>query len=161
MNASLLASSLALARRSDFVFVSTLDDGKGFPDIRVMFNLLKMRPGLLLDGPAALDKPFASWLGTNTSSQKVRHLRKDPRICLYYADTTSFEGLTLQGTAAEVLDPVLRKTIWLDGWAMYYPGGLEGGDFTVLHFSPERGRYYHGLKVLEFDASVGHGGVQQ
>ncbi len=76
-----------------------------------MFNLPKVQPVLLLDGPAALDKPFASWLGTNTSSQKVRHLRKDPRICLYDADTTSLEGLTLQGTAAEVLAPVLCRII--------------------------------------------------
>ena len=161
MATDLLSSSLALARRCDFVFVSTLDDGNGFPDIRVMFNLLKVRPGLLQDGPAALAKPFASWLATNTSSQKVRHLRRDSRICLYYADTASFEGLTLQGTASEALDPAIRKAIWMDGWAMYYPGGLEGGDFTVLQFSPERGRYYHGLKVLEFDASLGHGGVQR
>ena len=153
MDSGYLSSSLALTRRSDFVFVSTLHDGNGFPDTRVMFNLLKLRPGILEEGPAALDKPFASWLGTNTSSQKVRHIRKDPRVCLYYADTSTFEGLTIHGTVAEVLDSAIRKAIWMDSWEMYYPGGLEGGDFTVLHFSPERGRYYHGLKVSEFDAS--------
>lgn len=150
-------AALALARRSDFVFVSTLRDDDGFPDTRVMFNLLKLRSGILDEGPAALDKPFASWLGTNTSSQKVRHLRQDPRTCLYYADTATFEGLSLQGTVSEVLDPAVRKTIWMEGWDMYYPGGLDGGDFTVLRFSPERGRYYHGLKVEAFDASRGFG----
>lgn len=154
MDSTLISASLALARRSDFVFVSTLHDSNGYPDTRVMFNLLKLRAGILAEGPAALDKPFASWLGTNTSSQKVRHIRKDPRVCLNYTDTVSFEGLTLQGTVAEVLDPAIRQAIWTDAWEMYYPGGLDGGDFTVLHFSPERGRYYHGLKVVEFDASM-------
>ena len=152
MHPAALDAPLALARRADFVFVSTLHDG--FPDTRVMFNLLKLRADVLASGPAALDQPFASWLGTNTSSQKVRHVRRDPKVCLYYTDTATFEGLSLQGTVSEVRDPALRAAVWMEGWEMYYPGGLDGGDFTVLHFSPERGRYYHGMKVLEFDASI-------
>lgn len=160
MTSDLLSSALALTRRSDFVFVSTLHDGNGFPDTRVMFNLLKLQPSVLTKGAAALHKPFASWLATNTGSQKVRHIRKDGRICLYYADTATFEGLTLQGIATEVQDPALRKVIWMDGWESYYPGGLDGGDFTLLHFSPNQGRYYQDLNVETFDASVGTGSLR-
>jgi general stress protein 26 len=154
MNSDLLAASLALTRRADFVFVSTLREVDGSPDTRIMFNLLKLRAEILAAGPAALDSPFASWLGTNTASQKVRQIRKDSRLCLYYADTTAFEGLALHGTATETLDPLIRKTIWTDAWEMYYPGGLDGGDFTLFRFHPQHGRYYHGLKVLEFDATA-------
>jgi general stress protein 26 len=154
------SACLDLIQRSDFVFVSTLNDGNGFPDTRVMFNLLKLRSGAVKEGPARLEKPFASWLGTNTSSQKVRHMRKDPRICLYYTDTGSFEGLTLQGQVTEVTDPSIRKAIWMDGWEMYYPGGMDGGDFTLLRFNPEHGRYYHGLKVTDFDAAVNHEAIK-
>jgi general stress protein 26 len=153
METPLVHAALDLARRSGFVFVSTLQND-GFPDTRVMFNLLKLRAGILTGGPAALDSPFESWLGTNTSSQKVQQIRKDPRVCLYYADTDAFEGLTLQGTVEEIQDRGIKQAIWMDGWEMYYPGGLDGGDFTVLRFKPERGRYYHGLKVMEFNASA-------
>lgn len=156
MEMPLLASATALARRSDFVFVSTFHGANGFPDIRIMFNLLKLRASALERGPAVLPKPFASWLGTNTSSQKVGHVRKDPRICLYYADTATFEGLALQGTVSEVLDPGVRAALWTDAWEMYYPGGRDGGDFTVLQFHPEHGRYYHNLNVVDFDASLDH-----
>ncbi len=152
MDPEILAASMALIRRSDFVFVSTHHEG--FPDTRVMFNLLKLRAEALREGPAALAQPFASWLGTNTSSRKVGDIRKDPRICLYYTDTAAFEGLGLQGTVEEVFDQDVRTAIWDDAWEMYYPGGREGGDFTLLRFKPERGRYYHGLKVVEFDAAV-------
>ena len=75
MHPAALDAPLALARRADFVFVSTLHDG--FPDTRVMFNLLKLRADVLTSCPAALDQPFASWLGTNTSSQKVRHVQAE------------------------------------------------------------------------------------
>ncbi|HWQ08532.1 MAG TPA: pyridoxamine 5'-phosphate oxidase family protein [Holophaga sp.] len=150
MDADCIASARALMRRSDVVFVSTLD---GHPDTRVLFNLSKLRADAMAAGAAALDAPFASWLGTNSSSRKVGQIRKDPRVCLYYADTTAFEGLSLQGTAVEVFDPAIRTAIWTDAWNVYYPGGREGGDFTLLRFTPERGRYYHGLKVVEFDTA--------
>ena len=48
----------------------------------------------------------------------------------------------------------------MDEWAMFYPGGRDGGDFTLLRFNPLSGRYYHGLKVEEFDASAGACGFQ-
>lgn len=156
-----IAPAVDLAHRSEFVFVSTIQEAAGFPDTRVMFNLLKLRAKVLADGPATLDNPFSSWLGTNTSSQKIQHIRKIPRVCLYYVDTAAFEGLSLQGMVEEVQDQTIRAAIWMDEWEMFYPGGRDGGDFTLLRFNPVRGRYYHGLKVVEFDAASEHGRVQQ
>ena len=151
MDSGTLNAAGDLIRRSDFVFVSTLQEPGGFPETRVMFNLARLRGDALDRGPAALSTPFETWLGTNTSSQKVGQLRRDPRLCLYYADTASFEGLSLQGTAEEVLAPEIRAALWMDGWEMYYPGGRDGGDFSVFRFQPLRGRYYHGLQVLPLD----------
>ena len=149
-----LAPAAGLAHRAEFVFVSTLQEEEGFPDCRVMFNLLKLRAEVLTDGPAALDSPFASWLGTNTSSLKVQQMRKNPRVSLYYADTAMFEGLSLQGTVEEVQDRAIRAALWMAAWEMFYPGGRDGGDFSLLRFTPLRGRYYYGLQVLAFDARL-------
>lgn len=150
MDTSFLPAALALVRRSDFVFVSTLD---GHPDTRVLFNLMRLRAEAVASGPAVLGNSFAAWLATNTSSRKVGQIRQDPRVCLYYADTAAFEGLSLQGELEEVFDASIREAIWTEAWTMYYPGGCEGGDFTLLRFRPTRGRYYHGLRVVEFDAT--------
>lgn len=145
--------AFALTRRADFLHLSTLD-GTGHPDSRILFNLRRMRAPAFASGAAALADGFSTWIATNTSSRKVAELRHDPRVALHYADTASFEGLTLQGTMEEVLDPSIRSGIWIESWAMYYPGGLEGGDFSIFRFRPARGRYYRGLGVAEFDAAA-------
>lgn len=143
-------AALALSQRSEFVTVSTVQED-GFPEARVLFNLLKHRAEALEAGPAKLDQAFASWLGTNTSSRKVAQLRRDPRLCLYYFDAMTFEGLCLQGTVEEFFDPAIRAALWTPAWDRYYPGGREGGDFTLMRFTPLRGRYYHGLQVSEVE----------
>ena len=51
----------------------------------------------------------------------------------------------------DVRDPAIRQAIWTDAWEMYYPGGREGGDFTLLRFQPLKGRYYQGLQVTDLD----------
>lgn len=145
-------AAAALAWRTPFLSLATLDESNGYPEARVLFNLRQCRASVFAGGPAALANPMGTWLGTNTSSRKVRHVRRDPRVCLSYADTETFEGLSLQGTVTEVLDPAIRAAIWTPDWERFYRGGLDGGDFTVLHFAPERGRYYHGLTVIDFDA---------
>jgi general stress protein 26 len=146
-------AAFALARRARFVYVST-NGPDGYPNTRVMYNLLKFRAKPVAQGPASLPDGFGSWLGTNTSSSKIAELRRDPRVCLYFSDNAKFEGLTLTGLIEEVLDAPIRKAIWMDGWERYYAGGIDGGDFTVLRFVPQQGRYYHGLRVVTFDASI-------
>lgn len=148
-----IAAAFALSRRTKFVYVTT-NDASGYPQTRVMFNLLRVRSRPIAKGPAQLPRGFSSWLGTNTSSTKVAQARRDPRACLYYSDNAKFEGLTLTGRLEEVSDRAVKGALWMKGWEIYYAGGLDGGDFTVLRFVPERGRYYHGMRVVEFDATL-------
>lgn len=133
------------------MYVTTLD-ASGFPETRVMFNLLKSRAKALSSGPAAVPVPFANYLGTNTSSRKVSQMRNDGRVCLYYSDNRGYYGCMVRGRVSEVTDAAVRKSIWTPAWNMYYQGGLDGGDFSLLLFTPEHVRYYHNLAVHEFDA---------
>ena len=143
--------ALALTKREKFVYVTTLD-ATGFPETRVMFNLLKTRGKALSSGPAKVPSRFASYLGTNTSSRKIGHIRNDNRVCLYYSDNQGFHGCMVRGRVSEVTDPVIRKAVWVPAWNVYYPGGIDGGDFSLLLFTPELVRYYHNLAVHEFNA---------
>ena len=147
-----IQAAFSLCRRAKFVYVTTNGED-GYPDTRVMFNLLKVRAEAIATGPACLPRGFATWVGTNTSSRKVAQVRRDSRACLYFSDNAKFEGFTLNGRLVEVLDRPIKSALWMKSWEMYYPGGLDGGDFTVLGFTPERGRYYHGLQAVEFDAT--------
>lgn len=143
-------AALDLTLRSKFVYITTLDDG--FPETRVMFNLLKHRDKALSSGPAKVAKDFASYIGTNTSSRKVAQMINDDRVCLYYSDNNRYEGCMIRGRVREVTETAVRAAVWTSKWDMYYHGGLDGGDFSLFEFIPENGRYYHGLKVTAFDA---------
>jgi general stress protein 26 len=144
------ADARKLATGSRFVYVTTLDEA-GNPETRVMFSL---RTGRDARKPVftSLGSEFATYLGTNTSSRKTAQIRRDGRACLYYSQNTVFKGLTLKGRLDEVDDPAVKAALWKPAWEMYYPGGLEGGDFSVFRFTPMEGRYYHGLAVKEFHA---------
>lgn len=142
-------SAFALSKAAPFVYVSSLDE-KGFPETRVMFNLRNTCADAFERGVAALKGDFQTYLGTNASSRKASQLRADGRVCLYYSNNESFQGLSVRGRVAEVADREKKASIWKPDWDMYYPGGLDGGDFLLLCFEPEVARYYHGLKVVEF-----------
>lgn len=146
----LRAAALELSGRVDFVTLSLLDEGGG-PESRLLFNLRRLRAAAIAAGPAAL-AGFATYLGTNTSSRKVALLRRDGRASLYYADYQSWEGCNVSGRIEELDDKAVKAALWTPDWEMYYHGGLDGGDFSVLKFTPERVRYYHGLACTGFDA---------
>jgi len=150
---SIRASAMDLVARSEHLVLSTLDD-HGSPDARMLFNLRHHRRGAFLKAPVALESHWDTWVATNTSSRKIRELRADARCCLYYFDTNRFEGLTLQGVMEDVEDIEVRNAIWQPAWEMFYPGGLEGGDFSVLRFHALQGRWYHGMSVCEFHADT-------
>ncbi len=147
-----IGAAFALSRRARFVYVTT-NRADGYPNTRMMFNLLRFRAPAVANGAARIGAGFSTWLGTNTSSNKVAEMRRDPRVCLYYSDTKTYEGLTLTGRVEEVHDRPIKQALWTKNWNIYYEGGMEGGDFTVLRFVPETGRYYHALRVVDFDAS--------
>lgn len=151
MDDSIRKDALELTLREKFVYVSTID-ATGFPETRVMFNLLKNRAKALCEGAGKVPSDFANYLGTNTSSKKIAQIRADSRVCLYYSDNRGFQGCMVRGRVSEVTDTAVRKAIWTPAWNMYYQGGIDGGDFSLLLFVPETVRYYHGLAVHEFGA---------
>ncbi len=145
-------ASLELSTRVKFVRIA-LNGGDGTPDIRVVFNLKRRsKTGTLPKAFAPMAEGFATYIGTNKSSRKTAQALADPRCALYYEDTVRYQGLTLYGALESVEDRAVKAKLWKKGWEMYYPGGLDGGDFQVFRFVPVRGRYYHGLHVQEFAA---------
>lgn len=147
-------AALELSTRAKFVHIA-LNGGDGTPDIRVVFNLKRRtRLGTLPKAFAAMGEGFSTYLGTNASSRKTAQALADPRCALYYEDTVRFQGLALYGKLESVEDRTIKASLYKKGWDMYYPGGLDGGDFQVFRFVPDRGRYYHGLHVEEFKANA-------
>jgi len=143
--------SLDLLETAEAAYVTTIDPD-GFPQTRAMFNLRRKEqfPGL-----AALFKvhedDFLVDFTTNTSSPKIAHIKKNPKVSVYYCKTSEFRGLMLSGEMGIVADRAEKEKVWQKGWELYYPGGVHDPDHTVLRLQPLAAKYYHQLEWFHFD----------
>ena len=118
-------------------FISSVDEN-GFPNTKAMLAPVK-RKGIK-----------TIYWHTNSPSMRVKQYRNNPKACIYFCDEQSFRGVMLKGTMEVVDDIEVKKEIWKDGFSMYYQGGMDGGDFIILKFSAETGRYYSNFRSEDF-----------
>lgn len=75
------------------------------------------------------------YLTTNTSSNKVKYFKENPKATLYFVDKRFFRGASLIGTVEVLETPEVKERIWQDGDTMYYPKGVSDPDYCVLKFT--------------------------
>jgi general stress protein 26 len=126
-----------LIDRQSVSFISSVDEN-GYPNTKAMLPPCK-RNGI---------KIF--YWHTNSPSMKIRQYRNNPKACIYFCDKRFFRGVMLKGTMEVLNDETTRKEMWKDGYSMYYKGGIDGGDFTVIKFTAESGRYYSNFSSEDF-----------
>ncbi len=141
---------LQLMEISEMVYLTTIQADR-YPHTRALWNLRnrKMFSRLWLLFKEHKED-YLVLLGTNTSSNKVPHIRADSKVCAYYCDPLDYRGLTLTGDAVIVEDVEVKEALWDPEWKFYYPGGVGDPDFTVIALEPERARYYHKLEGCEW-----------
>ena len=142
------ALALDIMSRADMVALAT-SGGEPYPLVRAMFNL---RNRAQFPGLAAFqaDKGLKVYLGTNTSSAKLRDIVGQPWVSVYYMVSAEFKGLCLSGPARP--DPEARSALWVEGWELYYPKGREDPDYTVLRVDSVRARGW--ASSAAFDLSL-------
>ncbi|OLS13985.1 MAG: pyridoxamine 5'-phosphate oxidase-like FMN-binding protein [Promethearchaeota archaeon CR_4] len=138
----------AVIEKSDFVFLSTLDE-EGFPHIRALFNFHnKIKFPKQLKTIESYKEEFVIYLGTNTSSEKVEVIRRNPKTSLYYyVSEDRLSGLTLTGFMEVVQDQRIKNALWEDGWERYYLKGVTDPDYTILKFKPTTLKLYYALNT--------------
>ena len=118
-------------------FISSVDEN-GYPNTKAMLPPVK-REGI---------KTF--YWHTNSPSMRIKHYRNNPKACIYFCDKRFFRGVMLKGTM-EVLDDIkTKKEFWKDEFSIYYNGGAEDGDFIIIKFTAETGRYYGNFSSEDF-----------
>lgn len=91
------------------------------------------------------DSLFQVWMATNPISRKVRHIRKNPAVSLYFPQSEKGNYVNLTGRASLVDDPSTKSSKWQEDWAQYYPT-LD--DMILIKIEPVRLEvvsYEHGL----------------
>lgn len=132
-----IAQGLEMVKKLPICMVGTNGED-GFPNIKTMFNL--KHEGF---------KRF--WFSTNTSSRRVKQLRKDNRVCVYFVDEKLFKGLKFTGTMEVLQDIESKKILWNEKSGKYYQLGIEDPDYSVLCFTAKQGNYYHALTNMDFE----------
>ncbi len=116
----------------------TTIDEDGYPHTRGIFNLrnIKQFPAL----SKVFDKhreDLTIYISTNTSSNKVQHIKTNPNVSMCVLDPENFRGVTLGGEIEIITDEKIKKELWLDWWVSYYPKGEKDEDYTILRLKPK------------------------
>ncbi len=142
---------LKLMETTDAAYLGTID-GDGFPQTRAMLNLRnKKQFGALATVFEGHGEDFLTYFTTNSSSTKMSQIKTNPKVSAYFCSPGTFHGLMLGGNIEVVVDRELKKGIWQDGWEMYYPGGADDPEHTILRLLPAFGKGWRGEGPFEFE----------
>ena len=114
-------------------------DGEGYPITKAMLK------------PREREGIRTIWFSTNTSSNKAKCFKANPRASVYFIDKRFFRGVSLVGTVEVLETPEAKARIWRAGDTLYYKGGVSDPDYCVLRFTAQKGRYYSSFKSVDFD----------
>ena len=78
------------------------------------------RPNARTMDPFPPDDKMVVWLGTNRNSRKVREIRNDPRVTLYYPDPDFGGYVSIAGRAEVINDAEKKEHYWKKEWASFY-----------------------------------------
>ncbi|MFZ5986526.1 MAG: pyridoxamine 5'-phosphate oxidase family protein [Bacillota bacterium] len=132
-----MKNSLKLANRSKIAMLATNGED-GYPNIKALFK-------------AKNEGLKKIWFSTNASSKRVKQLKTDNKVSVYFVNKLLFEGLMLVGDIEIHNDLETKKRFWQKGDKKYYPLGVEDPDYVILCFTAKWGNYYSLLKNTSFD----------
>jgi len=92
--------------------------------------------------PFPPEEDMVIWLGTNPRSRKVKQIKKNPNVMVFYYDTKSASYVSVAGEARIVNDPEKRSHYWKESWTRYYPDPEK--DYTLIEVTPKR------LEIVSF-----------
>jgi general stress protein 26 len=129
---TLLVAAREIMNETTYCALATVDS-TGQPQVRTM-------------NPFPPNDEFIIWFATSRTSRKVREIRNDPKVCVYYANHISAKGyVSITGTATIIDDKDILLSMKRDYWQ-----GIPGWQdkFVLIKVIPrtiEVINYRHGL----------------
>ena len=84
--------------------------------------------------PFAPEDDLVVWFGTNSNSQKLEHIKKDPRVNLYYLDEDNTGYVQILGKAQIIDEPETKRTYFKKEWKDFYPDYPK--NYTLIRVEP-------------------------
>jgi len=141
---------LELIETAKAVYLSTVDS-KGYPITRAMVNVRnKKQYPEFTEFFDKQENEFVIFFSTNTSSTKIDHIKKNPKISVYFCDPEDFKGIMFSGEVETVEDMDIKREFFLESSIRYYPKGVEDPDYTILRMNPKTASFYYRLHKIDF-----------
>jgi general stress protein 26 len=121
------------------VILATHSEG-AYPDARNVINIFN-------HGITDLELHFFSATKWRTPAQ----VKQNPKICLYYFNSTTRMSLRLFGTMEIIDDMKVKLDRWLDDIKKFGVAGYDDPSYIFMRFSPKRYKYYIGPTLYEGD----------
>jgi len=102
-------------------FITVDQDGK--PQARIMSSF-------------APEEDWVIWLGTSPKSRKVKQIKNNPNVMVFYYDSDSHSYVSVAGQARLVSDSDKKTHYWKKGWTRYYPDPEK--DYVLIKVTPKR-----------------------
>ena len=129
---TLIVAAKEIMETSGYCALITLDKS-GYPQVRTM-------------DPFSPDEDLVVWLGTNKNSRKVREIRNDSRVTLYYEAPNGGGYVVVQGNASLIDDPEVKQKYWKEEWGDFYPD--KNSTYLLIKVFPKKLEiisYRHGI----------------
>ena len=91
-------------------------------------------------GTQKFDDPGTTYWITERDSDKVAHLRSDPRVNVFYAGKDGYVSLT--GTAAVVDDPARLRELWGFFTDSFMEGGPEDPNSVLIEVTADTAEWW-------------------
>jgi general stress protein 26 len=118
---TMMLAAQEIIRETNYCALVTIDSS-GQPQIRTM-------------NPFPANDDLITWFATSRTSRKVREIKDNPRVCVYYADHITAKGyVSITGTATVIDDRDLLLKMKRDYWE-----GIPGWQdkFVLIRIIPE------------------------
>jgi len=117
---TLITAAKELMETTRYCALITLDKS-GHPQVRTM-------------DPFSPNEDMVVWMGTNKNSRKVREIRNDSRVTLYYEAPNGGGYVVIKGNAYLINDPEKNERFWKEEWNEFYPD--KKTTFTLIKVLP-------------------------
>lgn len=82
------------------------------------------------------------WFLSAGDSDKNQEISADPRVQLFFVNTSNYEFLSVYGRATVTRDRQKIDELWTSIAKAWFPGGKDDPNVTVVKVEPEQGFYW-------------------
>jgi general stress protein 26 len=129
---TLLTAARDIMASARFCALITLDEA-GHPQTRTM-------------DPFLPEEEMVVWFGTNLNSRKVKEIRQDSRVTLYYEAPGGVGYVVIKGHAYLVNESEKKKKYWKEEWNAYYSD--PKANYILIKVIPDK------LEIVDYKHNI-------